>query len=304
MSSALPNLPVRDPHGHKGTFGTVAVMGGCCAGAVRMIGAPALCALGALRSGCGLARVYAPAPLIGEVLTIAPSATGRALAVGADGAVEPGDARAAIDGALQDAHCVVVGPGMGVSPGTLAAAQAAVQSPSATVRVLDADALNVLAQADLGVLRDECAGPVVLTPHPGEYERLRAALGLPGLTDRVEQARALALRMRCVVVLKGSGTVTTDGERVYVNDSGSAALATAGTGDALAGVIAGLIAQHGPGGAAPCTLDVCALAAIGVHVHGRAADLWRHRRGATGGMLATDLLDFVPAAAQEARANA
>lgn len=305
MASALPSLPARDPHGHKGTFGTVAVIGGCSAGAVRMVGAPALCALGALRAGCGLARAYAPAPIIGEVLTIAPSATGRALAVNDAGEPETSGVLSALREAVTEAHAVVIGPGMGVSVGAIAGALAAMRATGGAPCVLDADAINALALAGAENLAHGFGGAAVITPHPGEFDRLRVALGV-GTVDRAAAAREVATRLRCVVVLKGHRTLVTDGARDFENDTGNEALATAGTGDVLAGVIAGLIAQHGPRAGAPAdrrTMDVFTLAAIGVRVHGAAADAWRAIRGASGGMLANDLLECVPGAVQAARAR-
>ncbi len=297
-------LPPRDPKGHKGTFGTVAVIGGCAAGAVRMVGAPALSALAALRAGCGLARVYAPAPIIGEVLTIAPEATGRALAVGASGEVEPEACVAAVLEALDDAHAVVIGPGMGVSAGTRAAVQTVMDMPSAdAATVLDADALNALAEviAERGPGDSRFSVPAVLTPHVGEFRRLCAAAGLD-TADVESAARALADALGVVVVVKSDRTLVTDGARTHVNTTGNAVLATAGSGDVLAGVVAGLAAQFAPrdGGAGLGLFD---LACAGVFAHGLAGDEWRRAQRADGGMLASDLLPLIPGVIQGMRAG-
>lgn len=299
-------LPPRDPKGHKGTFGTVAVIGGCAAGAVRMVGAPALSALAALRAGCGLARVYAPAPIIGEVLTIAPEATGRALAVWPTGDVEPGAGSAAVGEALRDAHAVVIGPGMGVSAGTRAAVEAVMERGAEAgggVVVLDADAINALAEIistrDLGRCRFAC--PVVLTPHVGEFRRLCASAGLEASNPR-RAAGDLAGALGAVVIVKSDRTLVTDGAREYVNSTGSAVLATAGSGDVLAGVVAGLAAQFAPrdGGAGLGLFD---LACAGVFAHGLAGDEWRRAQRADGGMLASDLLPLIPGVIQGMRAG-
>ena len=130
---------------------------------------------------------------------------------------------------------------------------------------------------------------VILTPHPGEYRTLAGALGID--TDpvdpdrRADAARDLAGRLGCVVVLKGAGTVVSNGIDTWTNDSGNVALATAGTGDVLTGVIAGLVAQGG--------LSLYDCARLGVHLHGLAADRWTARHGDTG-LLASDLLDELP----------
>ena len=96
MTTDLPSLPPRDPAGHKGTFGTVSVIGGC-ASDPRMIGAPALAARGALRAGAGLARLVLPAPVLDAGLVVEPSATGRAMPTDASGRVVPHEAARVID---------------------------------------------------------------------------------------------------------------------------------------------------------------------------------------------------------------
>ncbi|MGD9690744.1 MAG: NAD(P)H-hydrate dehydratase [Phycisphaerales bacterium] len=311
-SEALPAFPARDPSGHKGTFGTVAVVGGCCAGAVRMVGAPALAAIGALRAGAGRARMVMPEPILAEAIAIAPSATGVSMRVDADGLVEAHEATAAIDAALEACEALVVGPGMGVSAGTAAAALRAVQGE--TPVVVDADALTAL--AGIAELHRDFRAPAVLTPHVGEFRRLAATVGVDedpaSAATRPEAAAHLARRLGCIVVLKGPGTVVSDGHRVWVNASGNAALATAGTGDVLAGVIAGIAAQFVRGatsprgrsaGAAGATLDLFDAARLGVAAHGAASDLWVRRHGTNAGMLATELAELVPEAIEALRAR-
>ena len=158
--------------------------------------------------------------------------------------------------------------------------------------------------------------PAVLTPHPGEYQRLALALGLDG--DPIDQAtrpaaaEQLAQRLGCVVVLKGAGTVVTDGVQSWINPTGNVALATAGSGDALTGVIAGLIGQFFKGHVGgtkstarpqqPSGLSLLECARIGVYLHGLAADRWAERCGDSG-LLASDLLAELPAAQAELRST-
>lgn len=322
MDSAQPTLPARDPRGHKGTFGTAAVVGGCAhepsletgLDGLRMLGGPCFSALAALRSGCGLARLAVPRPLVDHALAVAPSATGVALAVDARGDLVPHLAAAVIDDLAASADALIVGPGMGVSDGAAAAVLRAMAQDSVPV-VLDADGLNNL--AGIAEFWRDCRAPAVLTPHPGEFRRLGAALSItadPTIdAERPAAAEQLAQKLGCVVVLKGAATIVTDGHRAWTHDQPNPALGTAGTGDVLAGLIGGLIAQHHrrpilagertvtsekQGG---LSLFECARAAGAAHA--LAAERWTARRGVTGGMLATDLLDEIPASVESLRAT-
>jgi NAD(P)H-hydrate epimerase len=312
-AGTLPHLPPRDPRGHKGTFGAVLVIGGCCAGSKRMIGAPALAAVGALRAGAGLARLLMPAPVLEAAIAIAPSATGDALPVDDDGSIVPHLAAEAFDRHVGEAQCVVSGPGLGSGAGVDALTLRAVQCMDAPV-VVDADALNALAgMPDFG---QDVRASAILTPHPGEYRRLAAALRLPhDPTDddaRPRAAEALAQRLGVVVALKGARTVVSDGVRTWVCPSECPALATGGTGDVLAGVIAGLVAQFVPPLAflrlprrpANRPLDLWEAACLGVQAHAWAGQAWASRHGATGGMLAAELANEVPAAVERLRHGA
>lgn len=288
----LGRLEARPRGGHKGTFGTVCVVGGCCRGNVRYVGAPALSALGALRSGCGLCRVLAPEPLIRTVLKVATSATGVALAVGKDGGVSGPGAVKALKAASSESDVLVVGPGLGGGPGVDAIVKHVWEQRQVPL-VLDADGLNAL--SSMGVSLHALRAPAVVTPHPGEAKRLMKAFGVEGdPTDERARGRiaiALSHRMSCVVVLKGARTVVSDGVHVYRNRSGGPWLATGGTGDVLAGVIGGLVAQHIAGGGDAG--ELFRLACIGVLVHGRAGDAWAREKRATGGMLAAELAERV-----------
>ncbi|MFN0010579.1 MAG: NAD(P)H-hydrate dehydratase [Phycisphaerales bacterium] len=296
-----PRLPARPAKGHKGTFGTVLVVGGCAAGTTRMIGAPALAALGALRCGVGLCRVAAPEPIVGHVLRLVPSATGIALACVASGSVDARRSGKALAEAVQGVDIVVLGPGLGGGPGAAGVVRTVLRASACPV-VVDADGLNAIS-GDPSLARS-AHGRLVLTPHPGEWKRLAGALGIAGNAvepaSRSGAAQALAKRLGAVVVLKGAGTVVADGERVWVNRTGNAALATGGTGDVLAGVVGGLLAQLLAAGAKD---SMFVAACAGVWAHGRAADVWAREHKASGGMLAADLLSRLPGAIQRLRAR-
>jgi len=211
-----------------------------------MIGAPALAALAGLRAGCGLAKIVSPEPIINHVLALCPSATGWGVAVDDGGRIVPHEVSRAFDALSPQASAIVVGPGLGEGAGVSRLALRAIQHEGCPV-ILDADAINALATIP-ELHRDwKCAG--VITPHPGEFKRIAAALNIEAdaasEATRPSAAEELAQKLGCIVVLKGSGTVVSDGHRTWVNDTGGPELATAGTGDVLAGLIAGLVAQHG-----------------------------------------------------------
>ncbi|TWG80500.1 hydroxyethylthiazole kinase-like uncharacterized protein yjeF/hydroxyethylthiazole kinase-like uncharacterized protein yjeF [Cupriavidus gilardii J11] len=236
------NLPARTHATHKGSFGTVAVIGGN----VGMVGAPLLGARAALHLGAGRVHIgflATPAPLLDPVqpeLMLHPVQ--------------------ALD--LDAMSALVAGPGMGKDDAARAQLERVLRAQRPLV--IDADALNLLsADATLADLARMAPVPRVLTPHPLEAARL-AGCGVGDIQrDRLAAARALAHRWQSVVVLKGSGTViaTPDGT-VHINPTGNAGLATAGTGDVLAGFIGALLAQGMPAPAA---------ARAAVWLHGAAA---------------------------------
>ncbi len=311
MMDDAPKLPRRPTDGHKGTFGTVCVIGGQAGGPRVMVGGPALAALGALRAGAGLAVLAVPAPIMAAALTIAPSATGLALPVDENGGLRASDVAALLDTFLHEYDCVAVGPGLGVDEPQRQIMVRLIGQDEVPL-VVDADALNAL--ATVPQFDQDFRAPAVLTPHPGEYRRLAEALGLDGdpidKSRRPAAAEQLAQRLGCVVVLKGAGTVVTDGMQTWINTTGNVALATGGSGDVLTGVIAGLIGQFfkphvgvtdstaGPSQSAGLSLFECAR--LGVYLHGLAADRWADRHGDSG-LLATDLLAELPAAQAQLR---
>jgi NAD(P)H-hydrate epimerase len=297
---SLPSLPPRDPAGHKGTFGSVLVIGGHAANPV-MLGGPALAARAALRAGCGLCTLAMPEPLLAQALSVAASATGCALPVDAQGHLHPSAAAEILDPALARASAVVAGPGLG---GGFAVQQLVVRLASSVdvPLVLDADALNALAvTADFA---GDLKAPIVITPHPGEFARLAEALGLE--VDGVDPARreraavAMAARLGCVTVLKGAGTVVSDGVRAWTCASIEPALATGGSGDALSGVLGGLAAQFARP-ASPHRLGLFEVACLAVQLHADSAERWAGRHGHAG-MLAEEIADGIPDAMAARRA--
>jgi NAD(P)H-hydrate epimerase len=259
----VPRRPV-DSHKWKSAIWVVA-------GSAGMTGAAHLAARAAMRAGAGTVRLgipgVPPAPPFLEIV-------GRSI---------PGeDWDADVLSDLRRAKALVVGPGLGREDATGAAVRKLVAGPEAAAvpLVVDADGLHALGRADQAAsLLGRRTAPSVLTPHDGEYERMA---GHPPGADRIAAARDLAYRTGATVLLKGPTTVVADpaGE-VLVCTEGDERLATAGTGDVLAGVVGAYLAQG---------LDGLQGAAGAAFVHGRAGHLgWRH------GLVAGDLLDLLPA---------
>lgn len=305
-TQSLSRLPRRPDTGHKGTFGTALIVGGS-ARSVRMIGAPVLAAISAARAGAGLTRVLAPEPIINEILSVATHATGIAVPCESDGAMNSQAAIEVFDQQLGSVQAVAIGPGLGVDHVTRALALRAV-GQERIAAVVDADALNALAEVREYWL--DMRGQLILTPHPGEYRRLARPLGIAlDPTDDAQRARAageLARRLGAIVVLKGAHTVVSDGQRFWVSNTAQACLATGGTGDVLAGLIAGLVAQHPPNSLLAMAgrlqgPSLFELACIGVEAHARAAAAWVDRHGADAGMLALELTELLPRAVQSLR---
>lgn len=285
----IPQPPARPHEAHKGTFGTVIIIGGC----ETMIGAPAICARAALRSGVGLVKIACPKSILPHVLTIEPSATGIALEQ------EPNAALAQIERADPNHKAVLaIGPGLGQSAAhrELILALLAGKRPV----VLDADGLNLLAtqiaseDGSVPIIN----APLIVTPHPGEYQRLATALKLDAnpIGDDAERGTAASLladRFNAVVLLKGHRTVIADDHRTAINTTGNPALATAGSGDVLTGLIASLIAQ----GMTPYDA-----ATRGAHIHGLAADQWAKVHG-NRGLRALELADMLPQVFRSYRAS-
>lgn len=315
---ALPPLPERDPAGHKGDFGRICILGGCAHPDTHMVGAPALAARAALRAGAGLCIIVAPAPILDTCLALTPSATGRAMPVDSAGAIIPTGACEAIDAELERADVALVGVGLGRGEGPSAATLRVVQRDD-RFAIVDADGLNAL--ADTPELSRDFRAPAILTPHPGEFARLAESLRLAQRDTKTPAARAaaaeaLAQRLGAIVILKGAPAAVSDGHRTWINDQIDSALATAGTGDVLAGLCAGLVAQFAakppPAGLPESArarwprnprrpLDLFDCARLGVRIHALAAARWRTVSAADAGLLAAELADQIPAVMAQMR---
>jgi NAD(P)H-hydrate epimerase len=254
-------------------FGRVLIVGG----SDDMVGAPVLAGTAALRMGSGLVQIAVPRSILPQALAITPELIGLGLArtVG----------RELIDAAAR-ADAVAVGPGMGTTTQAHARLRRLLRVPKPMV--LDADALNMLAhQKSFATFVKPYA---ILTPHPGEMKRLGALLGVRDIpTDdegRTNLAASAAREFRKVLVLKGDRTVVTDGDRVYLNDTGNSALSKAGSGDVLTGIIASLIGQG---------MERFDAACAAVRLHGIAGEVAGEQFGLRS-PLARDVIDAIPQA--------
>jgi NAD(P)H-hydrate epimerase len=273
-------LPARPARAHKGSFGRVLVV----AGSLEYSGAALLAGLGAARTGAGLVSLATPESVGMRLMGVVPELTLTLLAEEAPGLTSPaGWRRLTTDATAFDA--LVVGPGLGRQAGTMRRTRnliAELRRPA----VIDADALNALAGVDRWWRN---TGPFVLTPHPGEFGRLSG--GVPPDDDEARAAAAseAAQRWGQIVVLKGANTVIAapDGE-VRRSPVATPALATAGSGDVLAGAIGALLAA----GAPPFDAAGC-----GVALHAAAGALAEERIGPAGA-IARDIAHLLPEAAR------
>jgi NAD(P)H-hydrate epimerase len=257
---------------HKGDFGRVTVV----AGSRGKTGAAYLAAMGALRSGAGLVTVATPASCLPIVAAMAAEFMTDPLPEDDQGVV----VEHAIERVLELRQDVIVcGPGLGRTAGASALVRALLERAESPL-VLDADALTVL-EDDPGLLMGREERHVIITPHPGEMARLVGSTVEEVQANRLDVAAQFATTHEVFVVLKGHRTIvaTPDG-RLFVNPTGGAGLATGGTGDVLAGVIAAWLAQ---------LLDAEAACRLGVFLHGIAGDLAENAEGQVA-MTATSVL--------------
>jgi len=269
----IPKLKPRAVDAHKGDFGKVLII----AGSMGMSGAAALAGRAALRAGAGLVRVATPKSVLPIVASIEPSFTTIALPEDSAGRISAKAINVILD-AVSENDAVAFGPGVGVSSALQSVLETLLQQEDLRL-LIDADGLNNLAA--LKGRPGKLKANLILTPHPGEMKRLWSALSREPLpADRQKQAMQLAQRTGTIVVLKGAGTVVTDGQKVYVNKTGNPGMATAGSGDVLTGVTLALMGQG---------LSNFDAAVLGVYIHGLAGDIAAEKIGQVS-LIATDII--------------
>ena len=273
-------LPPRPPGAHKGSFGHVLVVGG----APGTTGAALLAAMGAIRAGAGLVSIGLPASLNIVVETALTPAMSQPLAETSEGVLAESAAQRVVE-LMDSRQCLVIGPGMGKAEESARMLAQVLERYHGPI-VVDADGLNLMASSKLAPASAEA----VLTPHPGEAARLLGTTAAEIQNDRLGAARTLAAQTQAVVVLKGAKSVVAAADgRAFVIGFANPLLATGGSGDVLAGIIGGLMAQG---------LGALEAASAGAYVHGLAAHLGRAKFGLRG-MSAPELVDLVVEAFRE-----
>jgi hydroxyethylthiazole kinase-like uncharacterized protein yjeF len=273
--AVLALAPRRGPRSTKFSSGQVAIAGGSrgLTGAVRM------CSSAAIRAGAGYATVAIPA----ELEPVFEAGQPEVMSVGCpggSGCLGPASVKPVLR-TFERAAAGVLGPGLGRDPGAFELAREVAEAIEAPL-VIDADGLNAFASGlDPVAAR---AAPTVLTPHAGELGRLLGRESKEVDAHRLASAREAAREAEAVVVLKGDDTIVSDGERVAVNELSAPALATAGSGDVLSGMIAALLARG---------LEPFAAACAGALAHARAGRDAAARVGAAESVIATDVIDSI-----------
>jgi NAD(P)H-hydrate epimerase len=277
-------LPGRDPIGNKGTFGKVLVV----AGSDGMAGAAYFAAAGALAAGAGMVRIQTSKENRTALQTLLPEAI-----------LSVGELESDYEKSLNWCDVVVIGPGIGTSVKAALKAGWFLWKAAMTGRrvVLDADGLNLLAENPQWkeYLTERC----ILTPHMGEMSRLTGKPIEELKGDPALAARTYAAESGAVCVLKDACTITASPKGdIYYNLSGNAAMATAGSGDVLSGILGALSGLFEKSHKDPASIDSAWMASLGVYLHGCAGDLARERIGAHG-VKARDLIDAIPAVIRE-----
>jgi NAD(P)H-hydrate epimerase len=274
---SLVQLLKRKPDTHKGSYGYVLVVGG----SPGLTGAVCLCAQAALRIGAGLVKAAVPESLheifeikLTEEMSVPlPDKKGCLLAKGFDLIYK-----------LDKVNVMVIGPGVGLAPDTKKLILQIIKKINKPM-VIDADGLNSLA-LNLEVLNRRDNQNIVLTPHLGEFSRLAKKEISEIKNKRKKLAKEFALRYNLNLILKGHRSLITNGKMIFENDTGNPAMATAGAGDVLSGVVAGLMAQG---------IEAYKAAKLGAYLHGLAGDLAAGEKTQSC-VIASDLIDYLPEA--------
>lgn len=277
----LPQLPPRKAESHKGDFGRALLVGG----SRGMTGAISLAGMAALRGGAGLVQLAVPAPCLDVVASFEPSYMTAPLAADEQARIA-GPAQTTIEELAAQATAVGCGPGLGRSS-ELTQLVGWLYENISTPAVFDADALNALAEQPEVLARP--GGPRILTPHPGEFQRLSGAKERLPRNKSEQAASELAARCGIIIVLKGHRTFVTDGQARAHNETGNPGMATGGTGDVLTGLVTALLCQK---------FSPFDAARLAVHLHGLAGDLAAEELGQVS-LIASDLVRFLPAAFEQ-----
>ncbi|MBP6020968.1 MAG: NAD(P)H-hydrate dehydratase [Candidatus Methanomethylophilaceae archaeon] len=256
-------VPLMDSH--KGCNGTLMVIGGG-----PYIGAPALSALAAMRVGIDVVRIAVPASVCDNVASFSPVFIMDKLT---GSVVGPGHVQTLLD-LSKMCNAVLIGPGLGLDDLTVSAVNDFVRKCDVPL-VIDADGLNALGRN----FKNESNHPVILTPHTREFLRLGGTIG----NDAAEHVSIKAAESKTIILLKGAIDIVSDGDKTKMNSTGNPGMTSAGTGDVLSGIVAGLLAKG---------MDAFDAAALGAYISGKAGEYAFEEK--SYGLIATDVIDKVP----------
>lgn len=266
-------LPERKEDSHKGDFGKLL----CICGSENMTGAAVMSVSAALRAGAGLVTLASGKSVTDVVKLVCYEAIYKTTDFEDDGEVY------ALLQSVNDYDSVLIGCGFGTGEKKRYLIEEIIKNYCGRL-IIDADGINLIS-CNIDVLR-EAKGTVILTPHPGEFSRI-SGISVPEInSNRIKCAHSFAHTYRCITVLKGAGTVVSDGERFSVNMTGNPGLAKGGSGDVLAGLIAGLAANK--------EISPFDAALSGVYLHGKAADVLKDKYSEYG-LLPSDIVKEIAA---------
>ena len=266
MDYKLPKLPKRSENSNKGTFGKVLNI----SGSEYMTGAGFLSSVSALKVGAGYVELASCERALNVVATLAPEVVLAPLSK--------------IPELISNATVLLIGCGLSTSDTAKRIVKTVL--PAQIPTVVDADGLNVLAKNPeiLHSAKNDKIKNLIFTPHPKEASRLLNCELEDVLNNMENSAKKICEKYNCITVLKSHNTIVSDGNKIYRNTTGNSALAKAGSGDVLAGIIAGLLAQKMTPFDASC---------LGVYIHGLAGDLAKNDLTAYG-VLASDTVRYIP----------
>ncbi len=266
MDYKLPKLPKRSENSNKGTFGKVLNI----SGSEYMTGAGFLSSVSALKVGAGYVELASCERALNVVATLAPEVVLAPLSK--------------IPELISNATVLLIGCGLSTSDTAKRIVKTVL--PAQIPTVVDADGLNILAESTeiLHSAKNDKIKNLIFTPHPKEASRLLNCELEDVLNNMENSAKKICEKYNCITVLKSHNTIVSDGNKIYRNTTGNSALAKAGSGDVLAGIIAGLLAQKMTPFDASC---------LGVYIHGLAGDLAKNDLTAYG-VLASDTVRYIP----------
>lgn len=276
----IKQLFKRAKDSHKGDYGHVLII----AGSRGMSGAAILCGRGALRAGAGLVSIATPESIQPVVAASCAEAMTFPLPETSSGSMdEKAISHLLMFMKLHKITSVVLGPGISTHISSRMVVNGLMNNVTCA-GVIDADGLNQL-KGNLAILKNS-VGNWIITPHPGELSRLLDVPILKILKNRKKYAQEAAKKSGSICVLKGYQTIVCDGKKIFINKTGNPGMATGGSGDVLAGIIGGFLAQG---------LNLFETARLGVTLHGLAGDLAAKEKGEIS-LIAGDIVEYIPAA--------